>query len=326
MGEEALLAWLGERLGPDHRLGDDAALIPTHESDAWAISVDTQIEGVHFFPDLDPAIVARRLLAVNLSDLAAMGALPAWCVLALAAPAGFDHRRFFDPFIEVANAYGLELVGGDLARSPVLTAVLTIAGRRSGGRFVERSGARVGHELWLGGTVGEAALGLTLQQRTLDPNVLPEVMHPTARRAIERHQVPRPQMALGGWLADCSEGGALDVSDGVAKDLARLCAASGVGAELDEVALPIPADVVGLARYLDLDPIELALTGGEDYVLLFPPPPTAGRSGGGPGGLSPEALGATRIGRIVEGEGCRVVGRDGGRRPLPAAGFDHLAD
>src|SRR6185436_12693499 len=125
------------------------------------VTTDSQIEGVHFPPGLDPALVARRLLAVNLSDLAAMGAEPRHAFLALAAPPGFAHRRFFRALLAACRLQGVELAGGDLARDPHhVHAVLTLLGTRpAAGRWLRRDGARPGHRLWHGGTVGESAAG-----------------------------------------------------------------------------------------------------------------------------------------------------------------------
>src|SRR4051794_24167418 len=160
-GETDLLRWLRSRLGSS-LIGDDAAVLP--DGGPFAVTVDHQIAGVHFPSDLDPAIVARRLLAVNLSDLAAMGAAPTHAFLALAAPTGFDHRRFFTALLDACRRHGLTLAGGDLARNPErLVASLTMLGTKdAAARWLARSGARPGHALWLGGTIGESAAGRML--------------------------------------------------------------------------------------------------------------------------------------------------------------------
>ncbi len=134
-------------------LGDDAAILPP--AGPLAVTVDSQIAGVHFVPDLDPAHVARRLLAVNLSDLAAMGADPAWAFLALSAPPGFNHSRFFRAFTAACRRHGVTLAGGDLARCDRLVTTLTLIGTKpESRRWLHRKGAQPGHDLWLGGTVG----------------------------------------------------------------------------------------------------------------------------------------------------------------------------
>lgn len=259
-------------------IGDDAAMLPVAEP--WAITMDAQIEGVHFHQGLDPANIARRLLAVNLSDLAATGAEPAYAFLALAAPPGFDHRRFFQALLAACHPLGLELAGGDLARAPQLVATLTLLGRKPAqNRWLKRSRAAPGHRLWLAGTVGEAALGLALLERGARPMGrridLPDFLPPgpslarAARRAVRRHLLPQPQLELGQWLGKGSLGAAIDLSDGLAKDLHRLARASDVGADLELESLPLEKGFRKLCVLLGVDWRQLALGGGEDYVLLF---------------------------------------------------------
>lgn len=325
MDENQLLRWLRRRIarrGGD-RIGDDAAILP--RSDTLAVTMDCQIEGVHFLPGFDPRCLARRVLAVNLSDLAAMGADPAFAFLALIATEGFDHKRFFNALLEASRRHGLELAGGDLARGAQLTAVLTLIGHKPRARrWVRRSSARPGHGLWLGGTVGEAALGLELIRRGARPKgrsiSLPEGFEPSARvaaaarRAVRRQILPRPQLELGRWLGGLRSAAAIDLSDGLARDLDRLCSESKVGAEIDARRLPLAKDFQSLARALGSDARRLALTGGEDYVLLFTLAPET---------EPPRRFGCVRIGRTIDGEGCFLV--EGGKRErLPPAGWDHL--
>jgi thiamine-monophosphate kinase len=323
--ERSLLEWLAARPETAALIGDDAAVFPARGP--HVVTVDSQIEGVHFQPGLDPGIVARRLLAVNLSDLAAMGARPAHAFLALSAPPGFPHRRFFTALLSESHRAGLVLAGGDLARAPVLTASLTVMGGLWPGsrRFLRRGAARPGDAIYLGGTVGESALGFELLRRgaratsgrvALPAELgIPPVLRPAARRAIERHLRPRPQLPLGAWLSKQKRAAAIDVSDGVARDLHRLCAASGVGAVIEAPSLPRSPRFEALAASLDLDAGSLALGGGEDYVLLFTLDPRI---------VLPRSHRARRIGSIETGDGVVLAG-DGERRPLPDLGWDHLA-
>jgi thiamine-monophosphate kinase len=315
-GEDRLIDWLRRRLRrqPGGALiGDDAAVLPG--AGPCAVTVDHQIAGVHFPPGLDPARVARRLLAVNLSDLAAMGATPAYAFLALAAPAAFDHRRFFTALLAACRRHELTLAGGDLARSSTVSTSLTLMGTKAeGARWLERSGARPGHALWLGGTVGESAAGRSVIERGGLDEGFPS-LQAAARRAIRRHLEPRPQLALGHWLGGQPEGAAMDVSDGVARDLHRLCRASGVGAEVDAEALPFAERFTPLCDAIGADPLALALGGGEDYVLLFTLPEKA---------APPPETRARRIGRITKGSGVVLV-HGGERSDLPALGWDHLS-
>ena len=311
--ENRLIDWLRRCLEAESGgalIGDDAAVLP---AGTFAVTVDHQISGVHFPPGLDPAIVARRLLAVNLSDLAAMGASPAYAFLALAAPPGFDHRRFFTALLAACRRHGLTLAGGDLARDPVLTTSLTLLGtKEEGARWLTRSGARPGHALWLGGTTGESAAGRILIERG-KPDEASASVQRAMRKAMRRHLQPAPQLALGRWLGAQKEGAAMDVSDGLARDLHRLCRASGVGAEVDAAALPVADRFLTICRQIGADPLALALSGGEDYVLLFTLPE----------GIAPPEPGARRIGRITKGKRL-VLLREGRRSSLPDAGWDHL--
>lgn len=310
-GEDELLRRLRGRLGPSSPIGDDAAILSP--SGPIAVTVDSQIEGVHFVPGLDPAQVARRLLAVNLSDLAAMGADPGWAFLALSAPPGFDHDRFFRTFTGACQRYGVTLAGGDLSRCDRIVATLTLIGTKpEGRRWLSRNQARPGHDLWLGGTVGESAAGRILIERGTPPD-LPRALQSAARRAVRRHLLPDPQLELGRWLGEqTAEIACMDVSDGVARDLHRLCRESGTGAEIEAEALPFSDLFMDLTAAISADPFDLALAGGEDYVLLFTTPP----------GLQPPS-GCRKIGTITEKKAINLV-RGGRRKRLPALGWDHL--
>lgn len=312
--ENRLIDWLRRRLLKEAGgalIGDDAAVLP---AGSFAVTVDHQIAGVHFPPGLDPALVARRLLAVNLSDLAAMGARPAYAFLALAAPPGFDHRRFLAALLAACRRHGLTLAGGDLSRHSVLTTSLTLLGtKEETARWLTRGGARPGHALWLGGTIGESAAGRLLIERG-EPREASASLRRAMRKAIRRHLQPTPQLALGRWLGRQQEGAAMDVSDGLARDLHHLCRASGVGAEVDAAALPFTDRFRMLCEAIGADPLALALGGGEDYVLLFTLPE----------GIAPPEPGARRIGRITKAKRL-VLLREGKHTALPDAGWDHLA-
>ncbi len=322
-GEDHLIDWLRRRPGAT-LIGDDAAVLPA--GGPFAVTADQQIAGVHFPPDLDAAVVARRLLAINLSDLAAMGAAPAWAFLTLAAPPGFDHRRFFRSLLAACRRQGVQLAGGDLARHPhAVAAALTLLGtKEQGARWLQRSGAAPGHALWLGGTVGESAAGRILIARgaRLDrsridvPSLVgaSPALRNAARRAVRRHLQPAPQLELGRWLGAQPEGAAIDVSDGVARDLRRLCRASGAGAAVAAEALPYSFRFHELCAALAADPLALALGGGEDYVLLFTLPADL---------APPERFGCRRIGTITRGRAVTLIQNETSR-DLPDLGWDHL--
>ncbi len=331
LGEDRLVEWLRRRLraqGED-LLGDDAARLDRAER--WAVSVDQQIEGVHFPTGLDPRVVGARLVAVCLSDLAASGALPAYGFLTMALPRAYPAKRLLTGVLAACRRFTLTLAGGDTASAVQhLSLGLTVLGRRPPrGRWLTRGAARPGDGLWLGGAVGESALGrhliaagAGLVGRSV---VLPERfsvsdrMLRAGRRAVRRHLAPVPQLGLGAALARRRRVAALDVSDGLAIDLHRLCAASGVGAELDSKRIPRPRELEPWAQLLGESDDELTLAGGEDYVLLFTLPKRVTRS---------PWPGCRRIGRITDrsdrGHSEVRLHGEAGSRLLAPSGWDHL--
>jgi thiamine-monophosphate kinase len=327
-------------------LGDDVAVLPEPPPGGrWAVTVDSQIAGVHHPADLDPALVARRLLAVNLSDLAATGADPAYAFLALSAPPAYDHRRFFRGLLAACATHGVTLAGGDLARTEPAVATLTLAGLVPADRHpLHRGAARPGDTLWVTGTLGESAAGRRLlsagaraipvdtdedgaawevdwppeladRLAAADPTN-PEATLAAAERAVRRHLTPQPALGLGRTLADLGlRIAAMDLSDGLAADLPRLCRASGVGAEIDAGALPRPAEFAALVAVLGADDLDLVLTGGEDYALLFALPPD---------GAPPAGAGCSRMGDLTDTPEIQIR-TSAGLRPLVEGGWDHLS-
>jgi thiamine-monophosphate kinase len=312
-GEDRLTAWLSRQAGTSRLLGDDAAFLSLPGD--VAVTVDSQIEGVHFLPGLAPERIARRLLAVNLSDLAACGARPAYAFLALNAPGNLPHRRFLSALLRAARAAGIRLAGGDLASAPAFAATLTLVGTRPrSGRWVRRDQVRAGDRLWVGGTLGEAAAGLLLQRSGGTLAKKPAPLARAARRAVTRHLLPTPQLELGAWLGRRRRAAALDISDGLARDLHRLCRASGVGAVINGDGLPIADGFSALCAALGANPMQLALTGGEDYILLFALPADV---------VPPPRFNATAIGIATAGRGV-TLNAAGKSSALPDRGFDHL--
>lgn len=327
-GEDRLIAWLAGFAGAGDRIGDDAVLLTLGERQ-YAFSVDTQRAGVHIPLDLDPVAAARRLLAVSLSDLAATGALPRWMLVALGIDEEHAARRFLAALVRAGRRYEVELIGGDTARPTTpgrLDASLTVIGEiPADGAALTRDAARPDDRLWIGGPIGESALGLDLVRlgariagRNANlPEGLPDGLARVASRVLRRHLEPRPQIELGLLLGRRSPAGAaIDVSDGLATDAARLCRRSGVGCELEEGALALRADARRLAGHLGRDPLELVLAGGEDYVLLFTLPPDAGL----------RHPGCRPIGRVTTRSGLKLRRVDGTLEPLPGGGWDHLSD
>jgi thiamine-monophosphate kinase len=262
---------LPSQVGPGLRvgIGDDAAVIRPRAGVEWVLTTDAFLENVHFLPPMHaPEVVGYKALARATSDLAAMGARPRYFLLSLALPPSCT-GKWFDRFLKgmsrAARSFGLVLAGGDTTRNPEAAINLTVIGEVVAGRTVLRSGARPGDRICVSGTLGEAELGLRLLHQGL----------PARRKwrgLLQKHLHPEPRLALGAWLARNGKATAMiDTSDGLSTDLAHLCEASGVGAKVWAAKIPkvaLPSDL----QKLGLDPLHLALDGGEDYELLFTVP------------------------------------------------------
>ncbi len=317
-GEDQVLERLRRGLARagNRYLGDDAAFL--RPAGDIAITVDQHVEGVHFRVGHDVGAWAERLVRVTLSDVAAVGGKPGWALLAVSGVRGAELDRLLATVALSCRRFGAALAGGDISGGDRAGASLTVAARRPPrGRWVRRSGGRAGDRLWLGDSVGEAALGrLLLEPFDGDEEAtfaaLPRGLHGAARRAIARHRSPRPQLELGRWLGRRRRGAAIDVSDGLALDLHRLCRESGVGAVVEGDALPFPPVGEALASHLGADLLDLALGAGEDYVLLFALPP---------GVRAPR--GCTEIGELTAARRVRLR-LQGTTRPLSPRGWDHL--
>lgn len=291
-------------------VGDDAALVATPREGALVIALDTIVEGIHFPAGFDARFVGHRALAVNLSDLAAMGADPAWALLGITLPAVDEPwlSGFSAGFDALARRYGVALVGGDTTRGP-LTVSVTLAGTVPEGLALRRSGARAGDDLWVSGTPGDAAAGLAILEGRL----------PAQGRAREallaRFQLPQARVALGIALRGVATA-CIDVSDGLAGDLAKLCAASGTGADIESRELPLSAGLCSVATREAR--LAYALGGGDDYELLFTAPPAArARIAALDAGVV-----LKRIGVVSEAPGVRIDGAPPGREA--GHGFDHF--
>ncbi|GAL58537.1 thiamine-monophosphate kinase [Pseudescherichia vulneris NBRC 102420] len=253
------------RLDVETGIGDDCALLNVPEKQTLAISTDTLVSGIHFLPDIDPADLAYKALAVNLSDLAAMGADPAWLTLALTLPEVDEPwlKAFSDSLFEQLSYYDMQLIGGDTTRGP-LSMTLGIHGYVPVGRALKRSGAKPGDWIYVTGTPGDSAAGLAILQDRLqvdDPK--------DADWLIKRHLRPTPRILHGQALRDLANS-AIDLSDGLISDLGHILQASECGAMIDVDALPYSD---ALHRHVDPDQaLRWALGGGEDYELCFTVP------------------------------------------------------
>ncbi len=332
-------------------VGDDAALLRVASGMELAVSTDMLVSGTHFFPDADPFLLGHKTLAVNISDMAAMGAQPRWATLALSLPEADEAwlEKFSAGFFAMAQQHGVELIGGDTTRGP-LNLCVTIMGEVPNGRALRRDGAQAGDDIWVSGTLGDAALALAhLQGRVL------LAAEDFAACAAALHQ-PVPRVALGLALRGIAHS-AIDVSDGLLADLGHILECSNAGAEIYFDALPVsdalrafaPASLEGDAvRYSRAWPAPTGagegfvghardssvagcatllqhclLSGGDDYELCFTAP-LAHRSTVEE--LSRQMnLPLTRIGAIVAGSGCNLRAADGSIINIQESGYDHFA-
>ncbi|WP_291012775.1 thiamine-phosphate kinase [Hydrogenophaga sp.] len=298
-------------------VGDDGALIQPTPGHQLAISSDMLVEGRHFFPDADPGSLGHKALAVNLSDLAAMGARPLGFTLAIALPAVDDAwlAAFARGLFALADAHACPLVGGDTTRGP-LTLSITVFGEVLPGQALRRSAAQSGDDLWLSGRTGEARLALAQRQglpwaTTASPADL------TQARA--RMDQPTPRLALGQALAGLAHA-AIDVSDGLAGDLGHILQASELGADIDWAALPLAPALAALPVEWQR---ECVLHGGDDYELLFTASPDD-RDRVRAAGAASETV-VQRIGRLHAAPGLVLIDHHGQRAPLAMRGHDHFA-
>jgi thiamine-monophosphate kinase len=294
--ERTALARQDVRLG----IGDDAALLAVPPGQQLAVAIDTLVEGVHFPQGTAPQDIGWKALAVNLSDLAAMGAAPAWALLALTLPQADAARvdGLAEGFARLAQEHGVALVGGDTTRGPFSLSVV-VHGFVPPGQALLRTGACAGDAVFVTGTLGDAAGGLRLARGELpfDPS---DEAHRALRARLDR---PTPRiragLALRGLASAC-----IDISDGLLADLGHVCSASGVGAELEIDRLPLSPALRTV--FGDAAAREFALSGGDDYELCFSVP--AARAAAAQAALAACGCRPTRIGHMVEGSGVRVRG------------------
>ena len=346
MNESELVARVRELFS--NRIGDDAAVV-----DGQVFTTDLLVEDVDFTRAIAPRLIARKSLAVNLSDLAAMGAAPSYALLALALPSwAMDHiDEMLTAYAEAAREYGIEIVGGDFSKAEKLTISITAIGRIVT-RPLLRSGAKPGDRIYLSRPIGGSGAGFALLGKDLRTaavsaaDVAASRRHPRAgetpahqpagrqrstgdaaayvhrefiESAIRRHVDPEPELALGLALAHIAEvTSCIDVSDGLSTDLHHLCDASNCGAEIEKERIPVFPDLQMFAGKLGINVRDVVLHGGEEYALLFT------------SSLRESEL-CERVGRPVYAIGRMTKERgvllkeDGVARPLAAGGYDHFA-
>lgn len=295
-------------------IGDDCALIRPHSETEMALSTDMLVSGTHFFPDVDPFQLGHKVLAVNLSDMAAMGATPRWCTLAAALPKADEKwiASFAEGFFSLAERFSVDLIGGDTTRGP-LSFCVQIMGEVSKGKALLRSGARASDDIWVSGELGDAALMLKHLQGHI-------ILTDTAiQQCARRLHTPEPRVALGIKLRDIAHS-CIDISDGLLADLNHILERSNLGAELSLPAVPHSS------AYDEIDEAianQCLLAGGDDYELCF----TASiDSRHLIEDISEQLqLRLSRVGSVKSAPGLVVRNSQDNIVEIPLKGFDHFA-
>jgi thiamine-monophosphate kinase len=293
-------------------VGDDAAVLAVRGD--LAVTVDTLVAGVHFPDGMAPHLLGFRLMAVNLSDLAAMGATPRWATLALTLPKADELwlEGFSRGVFELAERYGVSIVGGNMSRGP-LTLTAQLMGTVERESMLTRGGGHVGDDVYVTGTLGDSAAGIAL---ILERSEAPQGSAAGALK--ERFYRPVPRVGAGLALKSLATA-AIDVSDGLLADLAHICTASGCGAAIDVERVPVSAELLSL--FPPQEALAHALGGGDDYELCFTAPPS--RAEEVEAALEAAATPVRRIGQLVAGQ--TVICRRGGEPFTPALrGFKHF--
>lgn len=303
-------------------LKDDAACIRTDPVEDLVVTTDALVAGVHFLNEDPPELIGKKLLRVNLSDLAAKGARPFAYLLTAALPKDVTAEwlaRFSHGLAEDQDEFIVHLIGGDTVSTPgPMTASITAIGKLREGRMVRRKGARVGDGIYCTGTIGDAALGLILSKD--DDPALSRLSRRARDYLIGRYRLPEPRVAFGPWLGEVATA-ALDVSDGLIADLGHLAENSSVRLVVEAIAVPLSPAATAAAdmapdRFMDI------LNGGDDYEIVFTAPDRLAEM---IGRMAKELdLPITRIGRVEEGEGVELQDADGQPMSLDRPGYRHF--
>lgn len=301
-------------------IGDDCAVMAAGQGCVRLVTVDAMVEGVHFVPQAPPEGVGYKLLAASLSDVAAMGGKPTDAVVAVSASGDCDAgyvERVYNGLFACADRFGVAVVGGDTTRtSGALVLSLTLTGEMARDQVCYRSGARAGDAVYVSGTLGDAAGGLGV--------VLGDVDLPGKVRTalLQSHYQPEPRLDLGQALAETRAVTAMiDVSDGVASDLSHICRQSGMSAVIRAAAIPMSRAFEKFCEVSGEKKIDLALTGGEDFELLF----SVSHTQIDKVEALAEQYSICRIGEIVAGDGSVMIeDGDGKRALLEELGYDHF--
>ena len=309
----------GHAAGLVKGIGDDCAVFDKDKENVQLITTDTLVADIHFNLQWHPPhLLGRKAAAVNISDIAAMGGVPRYALLSAALSSELSQaamQEFMNGFLEMLAEHDVALIGGDTVAAPIPTFSITLLGEMAESEVCYRSAAQDGDEVWASGFLGEAAAGLALCQKGHDKSS-------EFASLIQAHLDPQPRIALGRLLAASGQVHAMmDLSDGLATDLAHICTASKLAAEVDAQTLPLSATIKKAGEFLDHDPRQWALSGGEDYELLY----TVAQGGGEDLALKvKEELGLTvnRLGRMTSGEGVLLL-EDGKSRQISYQGYEH---
>ena len=301
-------------------IGDDCAVLAQNDTKVTLVTIDSLVEKIHF--DLSwhpPYLLGRKAAAVNISDIAAMGGVPRFALLSVAAPANYKQNlfdKFMAGFLDMLDEFAIILVGGDTVCSQELTFSVTVLGEMAENEVLYRSGAQAGDLIWVSGLLGQAGAGLELcRSHPHEKDKWPEL--------VQAHLDPSPAVQLGRVLAASQKINAMmDISDGIATDLAHICAASSVRAEITADSLPLSPALKEVASRLNFDPLQPALRGGEDYHLLFTSPPA---NSGYLEQLIKEKTGKGIycIGKITAGSEVILRGYNGQTSDISFQGYEH---
>ncbi len=303
-------------------IGDDTAVLDIGGPRLLLATIDIQVEGRHFRRErIDPRRLGRRTAAINLSDIGAMGGAPRWALVSLALPPELEVAWVEELYRGLAAELGrfeAVVVGGNLSGGEQVVIDLALLGEVERGRLLRRDGARPGDLILVTGTLGASAAGRFALEAGLDP------ADPQVAPLVEAHLTPTPRVVEGQAVAATGRvTAAIDLSDGLSSDLGHICDRSGVGAVVEAARLPIRAETRAVAARLGLDPVGLALAGGEDYELLITAPPAAAPALAA-AVRAATGVSLTAVGEIAPATAGRWLARDGERLPLAAAGWDHF--
>ena len=295
-------------------VGDDAAILYLPSSQELVTSIDAFVESVHFLKNTDPFLIGYKALAVSVSDMAAMGATPLSCLLSLSLPSIDDRwlEKFSRGLFSIANQFNVDLVGGDISQGPLVINTV-VQGACARGQAILRSGAKYGDDIYVSGTLGDAAAGLAILQQD------PRFQSGSCDALVRKLQQPVPRVELGVCLRGIASA-AIDISDGLCADLGKIINLSQVGGEIHQACLPLSDNLLHVTD--EQTAISLALTAGDDYELCFTAPKNQYNR------LQTIAAQLdcpmTRIGEIKRQEGLTVKGADGKSYPIAQAGFEHF--